>query len=167
MCPTTERDLADGIGPARALVDAGSPLCLGSDSHAVIDLLEEARAVELNERLRDRAPGPLRRRPTCSRAATADGHAALGWTDAGRARGRRARRPGHRAPRHRPHGGLDPATWPPPSYSRPRPADVTRTWWSTGVRSFATATHLLVADVAPRALPAGDLGGLAMEAVWP
>ncbi len=51
FCPTTERDLADGIGPARALRDAGSPLALGSDSHAIIDLFEEARAVELNERL--------------------------------------------------------------------------------------------------------------------
>ena len=29
FCPTTERDLADGIGPARALHDAGSPLSLG------------------------------------------------------------------------------------------------------------------------------------------
>lgn len=52
FCPTTERDLADGIGPAKALRDAGSLLSLGSDSHAVIDLFEEARAVELNERLR-------------------------------------------------------------------------------------------------------------------
>jgi cytosine/adenosine deaminase-related metal-dependent hydrolase len=26
MCPTTEADLADGIGPARALTSAGSPL---------------------------------------------------------------------------------------------------------------------------------------------
>ena len=32
LCPTTERDLADGIGPARALRDAGAPLALGSDS---------------------------------------------------------------------------------------------------------------------------------------
>ncbi|MBW8817864.1 MAG: formimidoylglutamate deiminase, partial [Streptomyces sp.] len=39
MCPTTERDLADGIGPAVALQRRGSPLSLGSDSHAVIDLL--------------------------------------------------------------------------------------------------------------------------------
>lgn len=54
MCPTTERDLADGIGPAVALGRAGCPLSLGSDSHAVIDLLEEARALELNERLRTR-----------------------------------------------------------------------------------------------------------------
>ena len=51
FCPTTERDLADGIGPAAALVQAGARLCLGSDSHAVIDLFEEARAVELDERL--------------------------------------------------------------------------------------------------------------------
>src|SRR4029453_12196684 len=32
LCPTTERDLADGVGPARALAAAGSPLCLGSES---------------------------------------------------------------------------------------------------------------------------------------
>ncbi|MBA2273153.1 MAG: formimidoylglutamate deiminase [Actinobacteria bacterium] len=51
LCPTTERDLADGVGPAAALVTAGSPLCFGSDSHAVVDLFEEARAVELDERL--------------------------------------------------------------------------------------------------------------------
>ncbi len=51
LCPTTERDLADGIGPAAALTAAGSPLRLGSDSHAVADLFEEARAVELDERL--------------------------------------------------------------------------------------------------------------------
>ncbi|MGI8686058.1 MAG: formimidoylglutamate deiminase [Acidimicrobiales bacterium] len=51
LCPTTERDLADGVGPAAALVAAGSPLRLGSDSNAVVDLFEEARAVELDERL--------------------------------------------------------------------------------------------------------------------
>ena len=51
LCPTTERDLGDGIGRARALHDAGSPLTLGSDSHAVVDLFEEMRAVELDERL--------------------------------------------------------------------------------------------------------------------
>ncbi|MFI9239443.1 formimidoylglutamate deiminase [Streptomyces sp. NPDC053079] len=83
MCPTTERDLADGTGPAVRLQQAGSPLSLGSDSHAVIDLLEEARAMELDERLRTRTRGHW----TASallRAATADGHASLGWADAGR-----------------------------------------------------------------------------------
>ncbi|WP_010473683.1 formimidoylglutamate deiminase [Streptomyces sudanensis] len=83
MCPTTERDLADGIGPAAALQRAGSPLSLGSDSHAVIDLLEEARAMELDERLRTRTRGNWTA-AALLRAATADGHAALGRPDAGR-----------------------------------------------------------------------------------
>ncbi|WP_405881987.1 formimidoylglutamate deiminase [Streptomyces sp. NBC_01136] len=82
MCPTTERDLADGIGPAVALQKAGSPLSLGSDSHAVIDLLEEARAMELNERLRTRTRGHWTA-AALLRAASVDGHAALGWQDAG------------------------------------------------------------------------------------
>ncbi|MFE0538903.1 formimidoylglutamate deiminase [Streptomyces nigra] len=82
MCPTTERDLADGIGPATALQNEGSPLCLGSDSHAVIDLLEEARAMELNERLRTRTRGHWTA-AALLRAASADGHAALGWDGAG------------------------------------------------------------------------------------
>ncbi|MFG2880082.1 formimidoylglutamate deiminase [Streptomyces sp. NPDC048337] len=82
MCPTTERDLADGIGPAVRLQRAGSPLSLGSDSHAVIDLLEEARAMELNERLASRTRGHWTA-AALLRAATADGHAALGWADAG------------------------------------------------------------------------------------
>ncbi|MEU0021050.1 formimidoylglutamate deiminase [Streptomyces rochei] len=82
MCPTTERDLADGIGPAAALQQAGSPLSLGSDSHAVVDLLEEARAMELNERLRTRTRGHWTA-AALLRAASADGHAALGWEDAG------------------------------------------------------------------------------------
>ncbi|MFE6779813.1 formimidoylglutamate deiminase [Streptomyces sp. NPDC057702] len=83
MCPTTERDLADGIGPAVALQESGSPLSLGSDSHAVIDLFEEARAMELNERLRTRARGHWTAAELLH-AATATGHAALGWDDAGR-----------------------------------------------------------------------------------
>lgn len=82
MCPTTERDLADGIGPAVRLQQAGSPLSLGSDSHAVIDILEEARAMELNERLRSHTRGHWTA-AALLRAATADGHAALGWADAG------------------------------------------------------------------------------------
>ncbi|GAA2059740.1 formimidoylglutamate deiminase [Streptomyces albiaxialis] len=83
MCPTTERDLADGIGPAPALQRAGATLSLGSDSHAVIDLFEEARALELDERLRSRTRGHWTAAQLL-RAATEDGHAALGWTEAGR-----------------------------------------------------------------------------------
>jgi formiminoglutamate deiminase len=82
MCPTTERDLADGIGAARSLFEAGSPVTLGSDSHAVIDLFEEARAVELDERLSTERRGHW---PAADllRAATAAGHAGLGRADAG------------------------------------------------------------------------------------
>ncbi|SCE68441.1 formimidoylglutamate deiminase [Micromonospora mirobrigensis] len=83
LCPTTERDLADGIGPVRRLVEAGSPLSLGSDSHAVVDLFEEARAVELDERLRTRRRGHFTAAELLH-AATVGGHAALGWGDAGR-----------------------------------------------------------------------------------
>jgi len=83
LCSTTERDLADGIGPARAMRDAGVRLTLGSDSHAVIDLLEEARAVELDERLASGVRGS-HDPPSLLRAATENGHASLGWPEAGR-----------------------------------------------------------------------------------
>jgi formiminoglutamate deiminase len=83
LCPTTERDLADGIGPAGELQLAGCALALGSDSHAVIDLLEEARAMELDERLRTGTRGHWTAAQLLQ-AASADGHASLGWRDAGR-----------------------------------------------------------------------------------
>ncbi|HTE73686.1 MAG TPA: formimidoylglutamate deiminase [Actinomycetes bacterium] len=83
FCPTTERDLADGIGPAGALRDAGSPLTLGSDSHAVVDLLEEARAVEMHQRLSSGVRGSWSAADLLA-AATAAGHASLGFPDAGR-----------------------------------------------------------------------------------
>jgi formiminoglutamate deiminase len=83
VCPTTERDLADGIGPASALHDAGSPLAVGSDQHAVIDLVEEVRALEMHERLSSGERGRLS--PVDLLAAlTVHGHASLGWQDAGR-----------------------------------------------------------------------------------
>jgi cytosine/adenosine deaminase-related metal-dependent hydrolase len=77
-CPTTERDLGDRVGPSRSLVDAGASLCLGSDSNAVIDPLEEARGVELDQR---RATGRrgIHRPDELLRAATADGMRAIGW----------------------------------------------------------------------------------------
>ena len=83
MCPTTERDLGDGIGPARALATAGSPLSVGSDSNAVVDLWEEARGVELDERLRSQRRGHWRAADLLG-AATGDGHASLGWPEVGR-----------------------------------------------------------------------------------
>jgi formiminoglutamate deiminase len=83
MCPTTERDLADGIGPTRAFADAGVAMCLGSDSHAVIDLFEEARAVELDERLRSGRRG-THDVTSLLAMATEHGYHSLGWADGGR-----------------------------------------------------------------------------------
>jgi formiminoglutamate deiminase len=85
FCPTTERDLGDGVGPAPALLDGPGAFSLGSDSHAVIDLFEEARGVELDERLIRRERGVLPA-PRLLAAASADGHRALGWGDAGELR---------------------------------------------------------------------------------
>jgi formiminoglutamate deiminase len=76
--PTTERDLGDRVGPVRGLADAGSPLCLGTDSNAVIDILEEARALELDQR---RASGRrvIHSPEALLEAATVGGMRALGW----------------------------------------------------------------------------------------
>jgi formiminoglutamate deiminase len=82
LCPTTERDLADGIGAARQIADAGAGLALGSDSHAVIDPFEEMRATELDQRLATNERG-LHTAPELLRAATVDGHRSLGWGEAG------------------------------------------------------------------------------------
>jgi formiminoglutamate deiminase len=82
--PTTERDLGDRVGPLRSLADAGSVLCLGSDSNAVIDILEEARSLELDQR---RATGRrvIHAPDALLEAATTGGMRALGW-DAGELR---------------------------------------------------------------------------------
>lgn len=85
MCPTTERDLGDGIGPARKLLDAGVPLCLGTDQHAVIDMLEEARALEMDERLASGERGRIDHAELI-RALGVEGHRSIGWTDAGELR---------------------------------------------------------------------------------
>ncbi len=89
-CPSTEADLADGIGPFAALVAAGSSLCLGSDQHAAVDLLGEAQRLELHERLRSGERGRFAP-ASLVRALTVAGHSALGWQDAG------ALEPGQRA----------------------------------------------------------------------
>jgi formimidoylglutamate deiminase len=85
-CPTTEADLGDGIVPAARLVAEGCRLALGSDSNAVIDLVQEARALEMNERLASGARLRLvdadgRLWPTLLSAATSGGASALGVHD--------------------------------------------------------------------------------------
>lgn len=50
-CPTTERNLGDGIVPAEMLFTEGVRVALGTDSHTQIDLLEDARELEYHLRL--------------------------------------------------------------------------------------------------------------------
>jgi formiminoglutamate deiminase len=83
LCPTTERDLADGVGPARRLADVNARISLGTDSHALIDIFEEARAVELDERLESGVRGG-HSAAELLRAATAGGCDSIGWPEAGR-----------------------------------------------------------------------------------
>jgi formiminoglutamate deiminase len=83
FCPTTERDLGDGIGPSLALRSVGVRLTLGSDSHAVVDPFEEMRALEMDERLAQQSRGHWPAGELLH-AATAAGHASLGFPDAGR-----------------------------------------------------------------------------------
>jgi formiminoglutamate deiminase len=80
FCPTTERDLGDGIGPGRALAAAGAVLTLGSDSHAVIDPFEEMRALELDERLATQQRGHW---TAAELLAAGTAHESLGFADAG------------------------------------------------------------------------------------
>ena len=82
LCPTTEADLADGIGPFAALAEAGCRLTVGSDSQAVVDLFEETRRIEMYQRLAGRKRGNFTAE-ALGTAMTWDGHASLGWPDAG------------------------------------------------------------------------------------
>lgn len=52
-CPTTERNLGDGIGPAAELFNSGVGICFGSDSNVQIDPFEDARSLEYHLRLKN------------------------------------------------------------------------------------------------------------------
>jgi formimidoylglutamate deiminase len=89
-CPTTERNLGDGIFPADMAARLGIPVAFGTDSQAQIDILEDARQNEYHLRLRDQQRGILdaaAREDWASkepiealllRSASANGYAALG-----------------------------------------------------------------------------------------
>jgi formimidoylglutamate deiminase len=51
-CPTTERNLGDGILSADRAIRAGVHIAFGTDSQAQIDLLEDARELDYHLRLR-------------------------------------------------------------------------------------------------------------------
>ena len=82
MCPTTERDLADGVAPTRAFGDHGVAICLGSDSHAVIDLFEEARGSSSTSDWCREPAARIRCPPCCTQLRTPDTAASVGPTAA-------------------------------------------------------------------------------------
>lgn len=83
-CPTTERNLGDGIFPALDAARLGIPIALGTDSQAQIDILEDARQLEYHLRLAHRERGILdgiSNEPIANRlfrSATRSGYRALG-----------------------------------------------------------------------------------------
>ena len=83
-CPTTERNLGDGIFPARDAMERGIPVAFGSDSQAQIDPLEDARELEYHLRLQHRQRSLLdgiegqELSSRLFRCATANGAVALG-----------------------------------------------------------------------------------------
>jgi formiminoglutamate deiminase len=81
LTPTTERDLADGVGPARRLRDAGCRVSIGSDSHAVVDPFEELRGLEMDERLVTQQRGHW---TAAELLAVGTAHEAIGVEGAGR-----------------------------------------------------------------------------------
>ena len=89
VCPTTEADLGDGIGPSAELAAAGVAMCLGSDSNAVTDILREAWAVEQHDRLRLGRRG-IHQPHDLLHMATTVGMRSLGWSDRGLAIGAHA-----------------------------------------------------------------------------
>lgn len=58
-CPTTERNLGDGIVPVDEFFRQGVRVSLGTDSQAQIDLLEDARELEYHLRLQKMARAVL------------------------------------------------------------------------------------------------------------
>jgi formimidoylglutamate deiminase len=70
-CPTTERNLGDGVVPVDAYFKAGVPVALGTDSQIQIDLLEDARELEYHLRLQQTARNVLAPKDDASSSALA------------------------------------------------------------------------------------------------
>jgi formimidoylglutamate deiminase len=83
-CPTTERNLGDGVFPADTAARLGIPVAFGTDSQAQIDILEDARQNEYHLRLAQRERGILDQiddeaiATRLFRSATSAGYKALG-----------------------------------------------------------------------------------------
>ncbi len=82
VCPTSEQDMADGIPPARKLLDAGVPVGIGTDQHAFIDPFVELRELEMHERLDSGERGRITTGQLV-RCGSVHGYQSLGWYDGG------------------------------------------------------------------------------------
>jgi formimidoylglutamate deiminase len=87
VTPSTERNLGDGLCRIADLHTAGVPLCIGTDSHARIDVADELRSLEDHERLRLQRRNVLvspggRLAEALLPAGTRNGRRALGLSDA-------------------------------------------------------------------------------------
>ncbi len=72
-CPTTERNLGDGVVPADEYFKHNVPVCLGTDSQAQIDLLEDARELKTRaSRARRSVSGFKSQVSSCRQRATRD-----------------------------------------------------------------------------------------------
>jgi formimidoylglutamate deiminase len=86
ICPTTERDLGDGLPDLGSLRRAGARLCTGVDSHVLVDPIEDLRALETHERLRTRSritfgTAAISPAEELWRAGSIEGAAACGFAD--------------------------------------------------------------------------------------
>ncbi len=95
ICPTTERNLGDGLPDLARLRAAGAAWSIGTDSHVRIDPFAELRGLEDGERLRARRRNVLadpegRLVPGLFEAGTAGGAASLGLVAGVLEAGRRA-----------------------------------------------------------------------------
>lgn len=82
LCPSTEADLADGIGPAIALHQAGARLTIGSDQNVLTDPFAEAAAIEMHQRLATGQREIFTSREIIS-FMSENGYHSLGWDDGG------------------------------------------------------------------------------------
>ena len=71
-CPTTERNLGDGVIPVDGYFESRTPVSLGTDSQIQIDLLEDARELEYHLRLQRTQRNVLAPADDTSESALAD-----------------------------------------------------------------------------------------------
>jgi cytosine/adenosine deaminase-related metal-dependent hydrolase len=82
-CPTTEADLADGIGPFSELAREGVPLAVGTDQHVRIDPFEEVRRLEMDQRLETGIRGHFDAGQLVE-ILSENGYRSIGWDEGGK-----------------------------------------------------------------------------------